>query len=64
LDDSYTFDFNPKPDPKCKHCNKVKGKHKAQTLNCPWGSKTRIGYINFEKDKFFEPKKVRTNKND
>ncbi len=40
---------------KCKHCKKVKGLHKARTLNCPEGTKTRIGYTSYS-EQTFEPK--------
>ena len=43
-------DFNwtnpPKPVP-CAVCGKTRSQHKARTLNCPKGMKTRIGYIEF-----------------
>lgn len=33
------------PQPKCKHCGKTKGYHKAYTYECPKGMKHRvIGY--------------------
>lgn len=48
------LDFTKKKLPKCKHCKKIKGLHQAKTLNCPLGSKTRIGYITFSKTQTFE----------
>jgi hypothetical protein len=32
---------------KCKNCGKIKDYHRAKTLECPSGTKTRIGYISF-----------------
>lgn len=32
---------------KCVKCGKIRGEHQAKTLNCPTGSKTKIGYISF-----------------
>lgn len=53
-------------DIKCIHCGKKKGNHKAISLNCPVGLKTRIGYLMYDKNKIFEPKphkhRVRTTK--
>lgn len=37
----YIVDF------KCKHCRKWKGEHRAQTFECPVGSRTRIGYTHY-----------------
>lgn len=39
---------------KCKHCGKNYGDHKAHTLNCPKGRRTRIGYCQFEEKQVFE----------
>lgn len=45
-----------KKQPKCKHCNKLQGDHKAKTLHCPTGSKTRIGYLSYHLTNTFESK--------
>lgn len=50
------LDFSKKKPIKCKHCGKEKGKHKGYTLNCPRGPKTRIGYLDFDPVKVYEPK--------
>lgn len=42
--------------PKCKHCKKTKGEHKAQTLGCPLGRRSSIGYTHFSATQFFTPK--------
>ncbi len=39
---------------KCKHCKKPKGDHKANTLHCPTGSKSRIGYLSYHTINTFE----------
>ncbi len=41
---------------KCKNCGKEKGLHQAKTLNCPYGTKTRIGYTSFHPTDKFVPK--------
>jgi hypothetical protein len=51
------FNFDRKPPVKCIHCGKDKGMHLAQTLNCPVGMKTRIGYTSFG-ETVFAPKAV------
>ena len=40
----------------CKHCGKRFGLHKTVTNSCPTGTKTRIGYTTYSKDKTFEEK--------
>jgi len=40
---------------KCKNCGKIKGYHKAKTLACPTGKKSRIGYLSFSMTMTFEP---------
>lgn len=38
---------------KCANCGKDRGDHKAVTLSCPVGDKTRVGYCGFSlTDKF------------
>lgn len=37
---------------RCAHCRKTKGDHKADTLLCPAGSKTRVGYIHYGPTRF------------
>lgn len=44
---------------RCKNCNKERGDHKAKTLECPAGPRTRIGYLRYTPDQFFEAKKKR-----
>lgn len=41
---------------KCQLCKKEKGLHKAKTLNCPVGSKTRIGYTSYHPTQVFTQK--------
>ncbi len=41
------FNFDKTKPPKCVHCGKERGLHKAVTLHCPAGMKTRIGYTSF-----------------
>jgi len=31
----------------CQHCGKARGDHKAKTLQCPVGMKTRVGYCSY-----------------
>ena len=40
---------------KCKLCGKARGNHRAKTLECPSGAKTRIGYTQFGPG-VFDPK--------
>jgi hypothetical protein len=42
---------------KCALCGKIKGVHKAKTLGCPFGMRTRIGYTDFKVFQVFTPKK-------
>lgn len=42
---------------KCKHCGKGKGVHKAQSLHCPVGMRTRVGYVQFHNRYTFEEDK-------
>lgn len=39
---------------KCRNCGKDKWNHHARTGGCPEGRKTRVGYIAFSNDRFFE----------
>jgi hypothetical protein len=41
----------------CKNCGKRKYDHKAITLNCPVGSKTKIGYTSYHPDRVYKPGK-------
>lgn len=53
------LDFDAKPPPRCKLCGRERGHHKAETLHCPTGMKTRIGYTSFHPTQTFkrrEPK--------
>lgn len=44
----FDLDGNPiVPMPKCKHCGKTRWDHRAKTLECPNGSKSRVGYTWF-----------------
>ena len=38
------FNFNPPKPKRCKHCRHYKLNHKADTFECPMGTKGRIGY--------------------
>jgi hypothetical protein len=49
-------------DHKCKICKKRQGQHKAKTLNCPTGTKTRVGYITWHNENVFVPVKSRKKK--
>lgn len=49
-------------DNRCKKCNKQRGDHKAKTLECPTGTRTRIGYLDYVPNQVFEPKKKRIKK--
>lgn len=40
---------------KCALCKKTIELHKADTLECPDGKKTRIGYTSFGPEKFTMP---------
>lgn len=46
-------------DEKCALCNKERGAHKAKTLHCPFGTKTKVGYISYHPTDTFVPKKRR-----
>jgi len=48
--------------PKCKHCGKDKGSHRAKSLGCPVGMKTRIGYTQYSNEQFYEPIKSKNEK--
>jgi len=37
----------PEGQVRCALCRKPKGIHKAVTLHCPVGMKTRVGYVQF-----------------
>jgi hypothetical protein len=47
---------------KCKLCNKERGQHKAKTLECPVGKRTRIGHTTYSSDQTFVPKATRKKK--
>jgi len=53
-----TLNFNPIPKPKCKHCGKPEGSHRAKTNECPRGMKTRVGYTEFGPT-VYKPKEVK-----
>lgn len=38
---------------KCVHCGKWKRHHKAGTLACPVGTKTRVGYVTWSSTRVF-----------
>ncbi len=42
------LEISPKPK-RCKNCKKLKGDHRAKTLECPKGPRTRIGYLDYLK---------------
>ncbi len=52
MSDEGEFIFNAKPDPKCKHCNREKGKHRATTFQCPT---TRHAFTAFHQTNVYEP---------
>ncbi len=37
---------------RCVHCGKAKNMHRAFTLDCPKGERTRIGYSTFGPEQF------------
>jgi hypothetical protein len=37
---------------KCVHCGKAKNMHRAFTLDCPKGKRTKIGYSTFGPERF------------
>ena len=37
---------------KCSHCGKAKNMHRAFTLDCPTGKRTRTGYTTFGPHQF------------
>lgn len=47
---------NPTKIPKCKNCDREKGRHKAHTLNCPIG---RGNFPQFMSEQTYEPKSIR-----
>lgn len=53
-----TLNFNPIPKPKCKHCGKPEGSHRAKTNECLRGMKTRVGYTEFGPT-VYKPKEVK-----
>jgi hypothetical protein len=53
------LNLNPEPEPVCKHCKKKWGLHKAHTLHCPIGSKSKIGYTQYHQSQAFEARKKR-----
>jgi hypothetical protein len=40
---------------RCLLCKHRRGEHKALTLNCPMGKKTRIGWTTFNRNQVYEP---------
>jgi len=42
---------------RCALCRKAKGLHKAGTLHCPSGMKTRVGYVQFSATDRYTPNK-------
>lgn len=40
----------------CEHCNKDYLDHKADSLSCPIGKKTRMGYLHYSETKKFKEK--------
>lgn len=39
----------------CVHCSKERGNHKAVSLHCPDGPRTRIGYLKYHAENTFTP---------
>lgn len=56
------MNWNPVTHPKCKYCGKEKSSHRAKSLNCPLGMKTRIGYTQYSNEQSYEPKQYKNNK--
>lgn len=54
--DSKDLVFNAAPLPKCKHCGRDKGQHRAGSLACPVG---RGSFPSFSESATYEPRKVR-----
>lgn len=40
---------------RCVLCKKAKGEHKAGTLHCPVGMKTRVGYVQYSATAVYTP---------
>jgi hypothetical protein len=40
---------------RCVLCRKTKGLHKAGTLHCPSGMKTRVGYVQYSATDRYTP---------
>jgi len=40
---------------RCSLCHKTKGDHKAVSLHCPVGMKTRVGYVQFSATDTYTP---------
>ena len=53
------LNFDGAAPPKCKHCGREKGSHKAKTLNCPIG---RGSFPSFSTATVYEPRKPRAKK--
>lgn len=53
---SVELNFNPAPEPRCKHCGRAKGRHQARTGACPIG---RGSFPTFSTTQFFEARAVR-----
>lgn len=48
--------LNRPPEPKCKHCGRDKGKHRAKTYECPIG---RGSFPSYSQMHTYEPRKPR-----
>jgi len=53
------LNFNAVPPPRCKHCGREKGNHKAGTFHCPIG---RGSFPRFSTITMYEPRKTRSSK--
>lgn len=58
------LNFTKQKPKKCIHCKKIRGVHKATTLNCPTGMKTRIGWTSYFENKFYEEKDMTEENNE
>jgi hypothetical protein len=57
------IDFSKTPQPKCQLCGKPRGDHKAQTFNCPIGTKHRTySYTQFDQINVYVPKPEKASK--
>lgn len=53
------LNLNAEEPPRCKHCGRTKGQHRAQTLQCPVG---RGSFPDFHQTNVYEPRATRKKK--